>query len=376
MYRSVCFFCSTIHVLLTMQLSAYHNASSLRFPSVDYSEQAIDFSAPASQQHPQDDDDDVLDLRIRPRDERIVKDECYDLSCPCMTVNPDHPSASVLHHYVPCTHAPSHTDAANTYAQAPNTVLQPSQSSSPSLFSHAFVLPTSSVSSVPPTAAPSTSRESLEIPLCPQYTFYHHRPSTEDTKNLQLASSSDNNFSDTASIPTLSPTPPVGIQLPTFQLSSSENNFLHFSVVENQAKKHARPFKAISFKFKHARTVHDENYRLYRQQMLEHIKAEKRSSENKKIHPSTKHSSSCSQSPSSSPSSEVTPQNAKDAAYLEKRRKNNAAAKRSRDARRAKEDELAIRTAYLERENTVLKCLLAQCTHCSFQMLNSKCVNM
>jgi hypothetical protein len=24
----------------------------------------------------------------------------------------------------------------------------------------------------------------------------------------------------------------------------------------------------------------------------------------------------------------------------------------------------------------VLKCLLAQCTHCSFQMLNSKCVNM
>jgi len=45
----------------------------------------------------------------------------------------------------------------------------------------------------------------------------------------------------------------------------------------------------------------------------------------------------------------------KDAAYWERRRKNNEAAKRSRDARRAKEDELAIRTSYLERENVLLR---------------------
>ncbi|XP_043591026.1 thyrotroph embryonic factor [Bombus pyrosoma] len=45
----------------------------------------------------------------------------------------------------------------------------------------------------------------------------------------------------------------------------------------------------------------------------------------------------------------------KDAAYRERRRKNNEAAKRSRDARRAKEDEIAIRAAFLEHENKKLK---------------------
>ncbi|KAJ8950232.1 hypothetical protein NQ318_006206 [Aromia moschata] len=41
--------------------------------------------------------------------------------------------------------------------------------------------------------------------------------------------------------------------------------------------------------------------------------------------------------------------------YWEKRKKNNEAAKRSRDARKAKEDEIAIRCAFLERENIQLK---------------------
>ncbi|GJQ77469.1 putative basic region leucin zipper [Trypoxylus dichotomus] len=41
--------------------------------------------------------------------------------------------------------------------------------------------------------------------------------------------------------------------------------------------------------------------------------------------------------------------------YWEKRRKNNEAAKRSRDARRAKEDEIAIRCAFLEQENLKLR---------------------
>lgn len=45
----------------------------------------------------------------------------------------------------------------------------------------------------------------------------------------------------------------------------------------------------------------------------------------------------------------------KDEAYWERRRKNNEAAKRSRDARRAKEDEIAIRAAFLERENISLR---------------------
>ncbi|XP_050507356.1 protein giant-like [Diabrotica virgifera virgifera] len=48
-----------------------------------------------------------------------------------------------------------------------------------------------------------------------------------------------------------------------------------------------------------------------------------------------------------------------DPAYWEKRKKNNEAAKRSRDARRAKEDEIAIRCAFLEQENIQLKFRLA-----------------
>ncbi|XP_023026069.1 giant isoform X1 [Leptinotarsa decemlineata] len=48
-----------------------------------------------------------------------------------------------------------------------------------------------------------------------------------------------------------------------------------------------------------------------------------------------------------------------DPVYLEKRKKNNEAAKRSRDARRAKEDEIAIRCAFLEQENLQLKCRIA-----------------
>lgn len=45
----------------------------------------------------------------------------------------------------------------------------------------------------------------------------------------------------------------------------------------------------------------------------------------------------------------------KDSAYFERRKKNNAAAKKSRDRRRIKEDEIAIRAAFLERENIELK---------------------
>jgi hypothetical protein len=45
----------------------------------------------------------------------------------------------------------------------------------------------------------------------------------------------------------------------------------------------------------------------------------------------------------------------KDNAYWERRRKNNEAAKRSRDARRAKEQEIALRAQFLEQENIQLK---------------------
>ncbi|KAJ8950234.1 hypothetical protein NQ318_006208 [Aromia moschata] len=44
-----------------------------------------------------------------------------------------------------------------------------------------------------------------------------------------------------------------------------------------------------------------------------------------------------------------------DPVYLEKRKKNNEAPKRSRDARRAKGDEISIRCAFLKQENMRLK---------------------
>ncbi|XP_022093089.1 protein giant-like isoform X2 [Acanthaster planci] len=49
------------------------------------------------------------------------------------------------------------------------------------------------------------------------------------------------------------------------------------------------------------------------------------------------------------------PDDMKDETYWERRRKNNEAAKRSRDARRAKEDQIAIRAALLEQENMRLR---------------------
>ncbi|XP_071487267.1 thyrotroph embryonic factor-like [Diadema antillarum] len=49
------------------------------------------------------------------------------------------------------------------------------------------------------------------------------------------------------------------------------------------------------------------------------------------------------------------PDEQKDERYWERRRKNNIAAKRSRDARRIKENQIVIRAAYLEKENGALK---------------------
>ncbi|XP_048449384.1 hepatic leukemia factor, partial [Rhincodon typus] len=49
------------------------------------------------------------------------------------------------------------------------------------------------------------------------------------------------------------------------------------------------------------------------------------------------------------------PDEMKDEKYWARRRKNNMAAKRSRDARRLKENQIAIRAAFLEKENLALR---------------------
>ncbi|XP_055033050.2 TEF transcription factor, PAR bZIP family member a isoform X1 [Misgurnus anguillicaudatus] len=49
------------------------------------------------------------------------------------------------------------------------------------------------------------------------------------------------------------------------------------------------------------------------------------------------------------------PEEQKDEKYWQRRKKNNVAAKRSRDARRLKENQITVRAAFLERENTALR---------------------
>lgn len=49
------------------------------------------------------------------------------------------------------------------------------------------------------------------------------------------------------------------------------------------------------------------------------------------------------------------PTEQKDTKYFERRKRNNMAAKKSRDARKAREDEIAIRASFLEKENAILR---------------------
>ncbi|KAI4880525.1 hypothetical protein NFI96_026790 [Prochilodus magdalenae] len=62
------------------------------------------------------------------------------------------------------------------------------------------------------------------------------------------------------------------------------------------------------------------------------------------------------------------PEDAKDEKYWARRKKNNLAAKRSRDARRLKENQIAVRANFLERENAALRQEVAElrkdCNRC------------
>lgn len=61
--------------------------------------------------------------------------------------------------------------------------------------------------------------------------------------------------------------------------------------------------------------------------------------------------------PARRPRSEKKPMpvDQKDNKYFERRKRNNQAAKKSRDARKAREDDIAIRATFLERENAMLR---------------------
>lgn len=66
------------------------------------------------------------------------------------------------------------------------------------------------------------------------------------------------------------------------------------------------------------------------------------------------------------------PQDSKDDKYWEKREKNNIAARRSREARRLKENQIALRTAFLEKENAGLKRELEQAKAENMELVSEK----
>ncbi|KAL0114087.1 hypothetical protein PUN28_011422 [Cardiocondyla obscurior] len=116
---------------------------------------------------------------------------------------------------------------------------------------------------------------------------------------------------------------------------------------QNTIKKVPRPFKAYPKNLLSVPLSNDydsyENYKKFRDTVLHKIK-ETNATTNPKMRRVSK-----------SPGLPTSTVDEKDAAYWERRRKNNEAAKRSREARRAKEDELAIRAAYYEHQYMLLK---------------------
>lgn len=143
------------------------------------------------------------------------------------------------------------------------------------------------------------------------------------------------------------------INTPTSSLTSMTcSNEIALSNTDKESKKAARPFKAypkdpLSLTVGAVEMIYDQNsneaYSEFRKRMLESVKKSNEGT-NVKMRRVTK-----------SPGLPTSTIDEKDAAYWERRRRNNEAAKRSRDARRAKEDEIAIRAAFLEQENIKLK---------------------
>ncbi|GAB0100156.1 Protein giant [Sergentomyia squamirostris] len=142
------------------------------------------------------------------------------------------------------------------------------------------------------------------------------------------------------------------------------------AVVTPRDRKVVRPFKAyprdpltiasaVTTTDAYLDTQSTAKYAEFRQRMLQQMNEAyggQRTLSNPKMR---RYSGKKSPESDSRSSTDVSGSMVKDASYLERRMKNNAAAKKSRDRRRIKEDEIAIRAAFLERENIELKFELA-----------------
>lgn len=139
--------------------------------------------------------------------------------------------------------------------------------------------------------------------------------------------------------------------LPHNHIPNAISTTQDLTAMNADAKKSARPFKAypkdslslgVVSEMIYDQTSNDA-YSEFRKKMLDSVR---RSNEGTNIKM---------RRVSKSPGLPTSTMDEKDTAYWERRKKNNEAAKRSRDARRAKEDEIAIRAAFLEQENLKLK---------------------
>jgi bZIP factor len=220
----------------------------------------------------------------------------------------------------------------------------------------------------------STELENHSIP--PSQAFYmQSQPIPVPQQHLfKDNDESNDNFSDH------SPVEVSSISSSTSQKTNSPSSSSNIPMVVGRDGKLSRPFKAyprdpLSLA---AGTLLDSNsaekYHVFRKRMLEQIHAanggnptisnpKMRRMSTKSVNVETNNNEVPEPEEEKKPQPIITnqPSNGlmKDSSYYERRKKNNAAAKKSRDRRRIKEDEIAIRAAFLERENIELKFELA-----------------
>lgn len=146
------------------------------------------------------------------------------------------------------------------------------------------------------------------------------------------------------------------------------SNELTLVMMERDAKLE-RPFKAYE-KESSVIDFKSDRFNIFRQQMLKEMNLSgfpisnpnmRRTSNKSEQNMDTEMElqAGCISDTSSNGPSTTKSEMVKDLAYYERRKKNNEAAKKSRDRRKMKEDEIAIRIAFLEQENFQLKIELA-----------------
>lgn len=266
--------------------------------------------------------------------------------------------------YLPQNHSPSHY---NQYHSTPSIIPANSILRSPQPIYHQFNRFPSLVPMIAKREAPSPIQNELydtqKSPPIPAY----YLPANNIQNQQRDHDESNDNFSNHSPPPCSSSS------------TNSTSPTSKYPMVMGRDGKLSRPFKAyprdpMSLS---AGTMLDsqsaEKYNMFRKRMLEQIHAANGGTatvSNPKMRRITCKNNTDSnlmnlqdsfdepQSPTNS-DEKINSFGSKDPAYFERRKKNNAAAKKSRDRRRIKEDEIAIRAAYLERENIELKFELA-----------------